>query len=128
MERRVYKWEVNCDKSYFSLVKLMKESEFQSELIKELKEEFPGCVVLKNDPNYIQGIPDLIVLFRDKWAVLEVKKNQDAPHQPNQDYYISLMNEMSFARFIYPENKEEILNELQRSFRTRRTSCLPGRK
>lgn len=106
----------------------MKESEFQSELIKELKREFPGCMVLKNDPNYIQGIPDLIILYKDKWAALEVKKEEDAPHQPNQDYYISLMNGMSFAKFIYPENKEEILDELQRSFRVRRTSRLSWRK
>lgn len=106
----------------------MKESEFQSELIKELKREFPGCMVLKNDPNYIQGIPDLIILYKDKWAALEVKKEEDAPHQPNQDYYISLMNGMSFAKFIYPENKEEILDELQRSFRVRRTSRISWRK
>lgn len=106
----------------------MKESEFQSELIKELKREFPGCMVLKNDPNYIQGIPDLIILYKDKWAVLECKKEENAPHQPNQDYYISLMNGMSFAKFIYPENKEEILDELQRSFRVRRTSRLSWRK
>lgn len=106
----------------------MKENKFQKELINELKREFPGCMVLKNDPNYIQGIPDLIVLFKDHWAALEVKKKKKAHHQPNQDYYISLMNEMSFARFIYPENKEEILDELQRSFRFRRTSRLPRRE
>ena len=106
----------------------MKESEFQSELIKELKREFPGCMVLKNDPNYIQGIPDLLILYKDRWAVLECKKEENAPHQPNQDYYISLMNGMSFAKFIYPENKEEILDELQRSFRVRRTSRISWRK
>lgn len=106
----------------------MKESQFQYLLIKELKEEFPGCMVLKNDPNYIQGIPDILILFRDRWAALEIKKSKSSHHRPNQDYYVSVMDEMSFARFIYPENKEEILNELQRSFRTRRTSCLPGRK
>ena len=106
----------------------MIESEFQSELIKELKREFPGCIVLKNDPNYIQGIPDLIVLFKDKWVALEAKKSETAPHRPNQDYYISLMNEMSYARFIYPENKEEILDELQQTFRFRRTSRISGWK
>ena len=106
----------------------MLESEFQSELIKELKREFPGCMVLKNNPNYIQGIPDLLVLFKDKWAVLECKQSETSEHQPNQDYYISIMDSMSFARFIYPENKEEILDELQFTFRIRRTSRLPKRK
>ena len=106
----------------------MLESEFQSELIKELKREFPGCMVLKNNPNYIQGIPDLLVLFKDKWAALECKQSENSEHQPNQDYYISMMDSMSFARFICPENKEEILDELQFTFRIRRASRLPKRK
>lgn len=91
----------------------MLESEFQSQLIKKLREKFPGCVVLKNDPNYIQGFPDLTILYRKRWAVLEVKKGKDAPHQPNQDYYIPMLNSMSYAAFIYPENEEEILRELE---------------
>lgn len=106
----------------------MIEREFQASFIKELKYEFPGCMVLKNDPNYIQGIPDTLVLYKDKWAALELKKNKEATHRPNQDYYINLMNQMSCAKFVYPENKEEILDELQRTFRVRRTSRLPGRK
>ena len=106
----------------------MKENDFQSELIKEIKREFPGSIVLKNDPNYIQGIPDLLILFNDKWAALECKRSENASHRPNQEYYISLMNQMSFAKFIYPENKEEILDELQRSFRFRRTSRISWRK
>lgn len=106
----------------------MKESDFQKELIQDLKREFPGCIVLKNDANYIQGIPDLLVLYKDKWAALEVKIDKNASRRPNQDYYISIMNGMSFAKFVYPGNKEETLDELQRSFRTRRTSRLSKRK
>lgn len=106
----------------------MKENKFQAEFIKELKQEFPGCIVLKNDPNYIQGIPDTLVLYKDKWAALELKRNKKASHRPNQDYYVDLMNRMSCAKFVYPENKEEILDELQRTFRVRRTSRLPRRK
>lgn len=94
----------------------MKESNFQHELIKDLKRLFPGCIVMKNDPSYIQGIPDLIVLYQDKWATLECKKSAGAEKQPNQNYYVERMDEMSFSRFIYPENKEEILNELQQAF------------
>lgn len=94
----------------------MKENKFQHELIQDLKSLFPGCIVMKNDPSYIQGIPDLIVLYRDKWATLECKKSAGAEKQPNQDYYVECMDRMSFSRFIYPENKEEILNELQQAF------------
>lgn len=94
----------------------MLESQFQSKLIQELKKMFPGCVVMKTDPNYIQGIPDLIVLYNNHWATLECKKTLRAKRQPNQDYYVGRMNEMSFSRFICPENKEEVLHELQQSF------------
>lgn len=92
------------------------EKDFQSNLIKDLKRIFPGCIVMKNDSGYIQGIPDLLVLYKDKWASLECKKNSRATKQPNQEYYVELMDSMSFSRFIYPENKEEILNELCKTF------------
>ena len=95
------------------------ERDFQAKLIKDLKTIFKGCIILKNDPSYIQGIPDLIILFEDKWAALAVKKSRTASHSPNQEYYVDLMDRMSFASFIYPENKEEILYELQQSFFTR---------
>ena len=94
----------------------MQERGFQAKLIKELENRFPGCIVVKNDPNYIQGIPDLTIFYRNKWATLECKKNTKAKKQPNQDYYVGRMNEMSFSRFICPENKEDVLNELQQAF------------
>ena len=94
----------------------MLENKFQSKLIKELKNEFPGCIVLKNDPTYLQGVPDLLVLYKNKWCALEVKRSATAKHQPNQDYYVDKMNEMSFAKFIYPENKKAVLHELTKLF------------
>ena len=96
---------------------MAKESQFQARLIKKLKTLFPGCVVLKNDANYIQGIPDLIILWRNKWAILECKRESEAHKQPNQEYYINWGNESSFGRFISPENEEEVLNDLQQAFR-----------
>lgn len=96
------------------------ERDFQSKLIKELKQIFDGCIIMKNDPDYIQGIPDLLILFEDKWAALEVKKSAKASHRPNQDYYVSRMDAMSYASFIYPENKEEVLYELQQALFSRR--------
>lgn len=94
----------------------MLESKFQADLKKELEMIFPGCIVTKLDSSYIQGIPDLLVLWKDKWAVLECKKDRKAKKQPNQEYYVGRMNNMSFSKFIYPENKEEVLNELQQAF------------
>lgn len=96
------------------------ERNFQAKLIKELKERFPGAIVLKNDPNYIQGIPDLLILYKHKWAALEGKKSVDAECQPNQEYYVNTMNQMSFAAFIFPENKSEVLDEMEQSLRDAR--------
>ena len=97
---------------------MKRESKFQSELKKELKEMFPGCIVTKLDSGDIQGIPDLLILYKDKWATLENKRNAKASKRPNQDYYVDKMNEMSFSRFIYPENKEEVLYDLQQTFKS----------
>lgn len=94
------------------------ERDFQSSLITELKDLFPGCLVVKLDASYIQGIPDLLILYGKQWAVLECKRSLKAARRPNQDYYISLLNQMSFSRFINPENREEVLHELQQAFRT----------
>lgn len=91
------------------------ESGFQDKLRKDLEKMFPGCMVFKMDQ--IQGIPDLLVLYNDRWASLECKKSASAKKQPNQEYYVGRMNEMSFSRFISPENKEEVLNELFQTFR-----------
>lgn len=90
------------------------ESGFQDRLVKKIENLFPGCMVFKMDQ--IQGIPDLLVLYQDKWASLECKKSAGAKRQPNQEYYVGKMDEMSFSRFVSPENKEEVLDELQRIF------------
>ena len=99
---------------------MAREGEFQSKLIKELKSMFPGCIVTKLDANHIQGIPDLLILWNEHWAILECKRAANAKHRPNQDYYVDKLDKMSFSRFIYPENKEEVLDELQRSFQSKR--------
>lgn len=95
----------------------MLERDFQSSIIKELKDRFQGCIVLKNDPTYKQGVPDLIILYEDQWATLECKKDRKSPHRPNQNYYVDLMDEMSFSSFIFPSNRQEVLDDLERFFK-----------
>ena len=89
-----------------------KENVFQASLIRTIKNMLPGCIVLKLDPNYMQGIPDLLILHGLAWAALECKKSENAPHQPNQDFYVNKMNRMSFAAFIYPENTQQVLQDM----------------
>lgn len=96
---------------------MKKESDFQSKLKKELKQMFPGCLITKLDSGDIQGIPDLLILYKDKWATLENKRHSKAKKQPNQEYYVDMMDNMSFSRFIYPENKDEVLKDLKKKFK-----------
>ena len=98
----------------------MLENAFKTKLARKIKRMLPGCIVVHLDPNEIQGIPDLLVLYEDRWAALEGKKSKNASHRPNQNYYVDKMNEMSYAAFIYPENEEEVLDELQQALQPRR--------
>lgn len=103
----------------------MTESAYQAKLIRKLEREwFPGCVVIKNDPQHRQGILDLTILYDAMWAMLEVKASFSAPYQPNQEYYIEEFGRMSFAAMICPENEEEVLVALQEAFASRRAACV----
>ena len=93
------------------------ESKFQKELMDEIRKLYPGCIILKNDSSYIQGFPDWTILFEDKWVVLETKRDKSAKKQPNQDYYVNRLRDMSFASFVYPENKEAVLDAIQQTFK-----------
>jgi hypothetical protein len=100
------------------------EAAYQSKLIKKLKRLFPGCVILKNDPQYVQGILDLTLFYGPTWAMLEVKAHAAAAERPNQAYYVEQMRDMSFAAFIFPENEEEVLAALQEAFASRGATCV----
>lgn len=106
----------------------MRERDYQAGLIKKLRKLYPGCIIMKNDSGYIQGIPDLTILYKDRWAALEVKirePNHAKAFEPNQEWFIETMSEMSFAACIYPENEKEVLRGLQQTFTTGRTSRVP---
>ena len=92
------------------------ESKFQKELMDKIRKQYPGCVILKNDSSYIQGFPDWTILYKDKWAVLEAKRSKNADKQPNQEYYVDKLNNMSFSRFVFPENSEEVLEDISKYF------------
>lgn len=98
------------------------ESEFERRLVKKLEQMYPGAYVIKNNPNYIQGFPDRLFLFNDFWAAFDAKRSPDAHVRPNQRYYINKLNEMSLAMFVYPENEEEFIYEIQQSLESKRRS------
>jgi hypothetical protein len=103
----------------------MTENEYQRKLIRKLREQFPGCVIIKNDSGYQQGFPDLTIFFGERWATLEVKMEADAKEQPNQDYFVQRLNEMSFSAFIYPENEAEVLVALQQALAVPGSARIP---
>lgn len=107
---------------------MKRENKYQSGLIDRIKDRFPGCMVLKNDANYIQGIPDLLVLHEDNWAALECKRETKSSRRPNQSFYIKKMDKMSFGRIISPDNEQEVLDEMEQTFASRRTTRISRRK
>jgi hypothetical protein len=105
-----------------------RESRFQARFIRELRSIFPGCVILKNNPAYLQGVPDILILWGRRWAALECKESEKAFRGLNQIYYVDLMREMSYAAFVFPANKEQVLNDLQRALAPSRAACIPRPK
>jgi len=105
----------------------MRESPYQRKLVQRLEREFPGCVVIRNDPRYIQGIPDLLILFGDKWAMLEVKVSATAEVQPNQEYYVEAFAKMSYSAFVWPDIEESVIHDLQHTFFDRGSTRLSQR-
>jgi hypothetical protein len=103
---------------------IMTENKYQAQLIRRIERRLPGCVIFKMDA-IRQGTPDLLILWNNSWAFLEVKAYADAPEQPNQEYYIHRFHEMSFASFIYPENEEDVLNALQQALESSGRSRIP---
>lgn len=99
-----------------------RESIFERNLVAKLMDIYPNAVILKTDPTYIQGFPDRLALLGNNWFAFETKRTATSPHRPNQDYYVDLLRNMSYANFVYPENEEEFLYEIQRTFRPPRTS------
>jgi hypothetical protein len=106
----------------------MRESSYQSHIVKLIKVLFPDCVILKNDSGYLQGVPDLLILHNDRWAMLEVKASADSPEQPNQLFWVTQFNEMSFAAFIFPENESEVIDALYTALGPRRSTRVSKRK
>ena len=103
----------------------MTEAQYQKKVIRKLETIFPGCIVIKNDPSYQQGIPDWTILFGSCWGMLEIKRSLTSRRQPNQDWWVSRFRNMSFAAFICPENEEAVLNELQAAFASCGRTCVP---
>lgn len=98
----------------------MLERVYQAELIERLGKLFPDSFILKNDSAYLQGVPDLLILVGTKWAMLEVKPRSTAPEQPNQRWYVEMLNDMCYSAFIFPENEREVIGDLQRLFASER--------
>ncbi|QJD49812.1 VRR-Nuc domain protein [Streptomyces phage ClubPenguin] len=94
----------------------MLESEYQKKLIDKLRTIFPGCLILKNDAEYLPGIPDLSIFYGARWAMLEVKASAKSKYRPNQEYYLAKANGMSFASVIYPSIEEDVLSALSAAF------------
>jgi hypothetical protein len=102
----------------------MAESMYKQHVFKRLRLMFPGCEIIRTDTASQQGLPDHIVLWGPYWATLEFKTSAKAKRQPNQEYFVQRLDEMSFAAFIYPENEDEVLHALEQAFASSRRTCI----
>lgn len=91
---------------------------YKRKFMDKLEELYPGCYLLLLDPSHKQGVPDVLMLWNGMWAAFEVKASKNAKRQPNQPWHVARMNEMSYAAFVYPENEEAVLHELQEVFQS----------
>ena len=107
---------------------MARESNFEHALVRRILRIYPGAIILKNDANRLQGFPDRLILFGKAWAAFDTKAKETAGHRPNQDYYIDLLNQMSYASFVYPQNEETFLHELQQTLRPNRRTRLSKRE
>lgn len=105
-----------------------RETPFQADVVLKIRKMFPGCIITRGNSASLQGIPDVFIVYGDRWAMLEFKRSPNEVHQPNQDWYVDMLNKWSFAAFIFPENEEEVLRELQHAFRPRRASRISQRQ
>lgn len=97
------------------------EGSFKSKLIKDIEKEFPDCIVTKLEADFKAGIPDILIVDGPRWATLEAKASKadvtkQRQNKEAQDYYVGKMRSMSYSSYVYPENKEEVLNELKIHF------------
>lgn len=88
------------------------ESKFQADLKKEIELRLDGSMVLVKPGMYVQGFPDLLILYKNQWAALECKKSMHERYEPNQEWYLETLDRMGIAYMICPENREEILDEI----------------
>ena len=96
---------------------MQKESEFKSKLYRDIRTKFPGSEVIPNDAGHTQGFPDATVYFPNgKYVLLEGKRDENSPRQPNQEYYVNESPLRSNAMFVYPQNKKKVMKELERRY------------
>jgi hypothetical protein len=88
----------------------VKESKFEQDFCRRLRNVDKDVIVVKLTG--ISGIPDRIVLYHDKFVLLEFKRSKNASHRPLQDWYIDHFDGWGLARFVYPENGEEVFSEV----------------
>ncbi len=90
----------------------MLENLFKKYVKKRIIDRFPNLDLDFITPTN-RSMPDMIIIAPIVWAALEFKRSEGASLRPNQDYHIMRLNEKGYATFVFPENVEEVLDELE---------------
>lgn len=91
----------------------MAEARFQSKVVKWLRQKGCFVLVISAVPGIPDGMTDVLALIPGGgWAALEIKASKTAKMRPLQAPTIKKLNDMYFARKVYPENWDEVQAEL----------------
>ena len=96
----------------------MSEATFRTKWLNKFKKLSPDIFIEFADPKRKNGIPDVIIFYKKKYARLETKRSKNASKRLHQQYYIDYFNSQGiYAAFLTPENQEEVYNALRRYFK-----------
>ena len=98
---------------------MRRETKFKKMFKKKLKRLYPECIIVEADPTYFWSVPDVYFFLGSFWAALEFKRTEGSSRRPNQEYWVEVLDKMSFARFVYPGVEEEVLSELEAAIQNR---------
>lgn len=95
-----------------------KESDYKRKLMKKLR-QIPSSYWYSHQAGSIRGISDIIGCVNGVMVVLEVKRSLEeyrkkSPRTALQEKFLSnIRSAKGYGSFIYPENEEKILSEIQ---------------
>lgn len=92
------------------------ESTFEKEFCKALRQTLGERYTYTFKLTAAKGIPDRLILYKDKYALLEFKQYKNAKKQPGQETWVGHFDNLAYAAIVYPENAEKVMQDILNYF------------